>query len=111
MDEQRGRPVSAPGLERNVWRRLPAVLFWGSALPVLAAAVAHRAAPVPRDDALEKALLLFDYTMAGTVLLHWTLVAVVAIACRIVMVMKGPVRMADPLPLHDRERPAAPPPR
>lgn len=100
------RPVAPPGLERKLWQRLPAILFWGSVLPVAFSALAHWTAPVVREHAHDKALLLLDYTMAGAVLLHWTLVATVAIACRIVMVMKGPAQFADPYPLHDRDRPA-----
>jgi hypothetical protein len=103
-------PVAPPGLERRLWRRLPALLLWGSALPVAASAIARWSAPAVRDHAHDKALLLLDYTLAGTVLLHWTLLGTVALACRIVMVMKGPVQMADPCPLDDRDRPSPPPP-
>jgi len=102
--------VAPPGMERKLWQRLPAILFWGSALPILCSVFARLTAPAVRDHAHDKALLLFDYTMAGAVVLHWTLVATVAIACWIVIVMKGPVQMADPYPLQDRDRPASPPP-
>lgn len=108
MNRSDDKPVAPPGLERKLWRRLPAILFWGSALPMAGSAIARWTAPVVRDHAHDKALLLLDYTMAGAVLLHWTLVATVAIACRIVMVMKGPVQLADPYPLHDSDRPAPP---
>lgn len=108
MNPDDKKPVAPPGLERTLWQRLPAILFWGSALPLLGSALARWTAPTVRDHAHDKALLLVDYMMAGTVLLHWTLVATVAIACRIVMVMKGPVQMADPYPLEDRDRPAPP---
>lgn len=100
------RPVAPPGLERKLWRRLPAILFWGSALPVAGSALARVMAPDARDHAHDKALLLLDYTMAGTVLLNWTLVATVALACWIVMVMKGPVQMADPYALQDSDQPS-----
>jgi hypothetical protein len=106
MKQTERRPVAPPGLERKVWQRLPAILFWGSALPVSCAVFARLTAPEVRDHAHDKALLLLDYTMAGAVLLNWTLVVTVAIACWIVMVMKGPVQMADPCALQDSDRPS-----
>ncbi len=104
------KPVAPPGLELALWKRLPSILFWGSALPVLGSLFARWTAPAVRDHEHDKALLLLDYTLAGVVLLHWTIVATVALACWIVRVMKGPVQMADPYPLEDRDQPAPPPP-
>lgn len=97
---------SAPGLEHAIWRRLPLVLFWGTAIPILLS-VGHRvwspASKVPASSA-EDGLVLFDYTMIGLVSFHWTLVATVAIGCFIVRVMKGPAYVADAyrLPHEDR---------
>ena len=97
---------SAPGLEQLVWRRLPAILLWGTLLP-LALALAganHVLAPaVPESGASNAALLLWDYLVYGVVLLHWTLVLKVALGCFIVRVMKGPAYVADAysFPEHD----------
>ncbi len=30
---------SAPGLEQSIWRRLPAILLWGTLLPLLLAGI------------------------------------------------------------------------
>ena len=47
------------------------------------------------------AVLLWDYTIFGVVVLHWTLVLTVALGCFIVRVMKGPAYVADAYPLPD----------
>ena len=36
---------TAPGLEQRIWRRLPAILLWGTLLPLLLAGVNHALAP------------------------------------------------------------------
>lgn len=90
---------SPPGLEQRIWRRLPAVLLWGTLLP-LGFVVAHRAMASP--GATDGALLLWDYTLFGVVVLHWTLVLTVGLGCFIVRVMKGPAYVADAYPLPDR---------
>jgi len=87
---------SAPGREHLLWRRLPALLLWGTLLPALLVGVNHLLAPTPpADGALDGAVLLRDFVLVGGVLLHWTLVLTAAIACFIVRVMKGPGYVAD----------------
>ncbi len=87
---------SAPGLEQRIWRRLPAILLWGTLLPLGLAAL-NRALAEP--GAGDRALLLWDYTMFGVVMLHWMLVLTLAIGCFIVRVMKGPAYVADAYPM------------
>jgi hypothetical protein len=95
---------SAPGLEQLIWRRLPAILLWGTLLPLLLAGVNHALAPaVVESGASNGAVLLWDYTMVGVVVLHWTLVLTVALGCFIVRVMKGPAYVADAYPLPQRD--------
>lgn len=99
-----GFPKSAPGLEQRVWRRLPAALLWGTLLPLSLSGLNRALAPdaaLPGYD--ERALLLWDYRMYGVVLLHWTLVLTVGLACFIVRVMKGPAYVADAYPPPDRK--------
>lgn len=87
---------AASGLEQRVWRRLPALLFWGTLLPLLLAGLNHWLAPAATPDApLDGAVLLRDFVLIGWVVLHWTLVLTAAIACFIVRVMKGPAYVAD----------------
>ena len=78
---------SPPGLEQRIRRRLPAILLSG---------VNRVLAPSsPLTGSEERALLLWDYTMVGVVVLHWTLVLTLALGCFIVRVMKGPAYVAD----------------
>lgn len=94
---------AAPGLEHWLWRRLPLIWFWGTALPILVVAVRHAMAPeAPPHGQADAALLLWDYTLIGVVLLHWTLVLTVAIGCVVVRVMKGPAYVADAYALPNR---------
>jgi hypothetical protein len=94
---------SAPGLEQLVWRRLPAVLLWGTLLPLLLAVVNRWLAPAnPETGVHDGGLLLWDYTMFGVVVLHWSLVLTLALSCFIVRVMKGPAYVADAYALPDR---------
>jgi len=99
------RDCAPPGLERAIWRRIPALLFYGTLGPVMVALTWRWSAPATRDREIESSLLLMDFTMIGVVALCWTLVLTLALGCRIVMIMKGPVQWADPYPLHDREAP------
>ncbi len=94
-----GYVQSAPGLEHLIWRRLPAILLWGTLLPLGLAGVNRALAPVAPLNGNDAALLLWDYTMFGVVVLHWTLVLTVALGCFIVKVMKGPAYVADAYPL------------
>jgi len=106
---------SAPGLEWSIWKRLPAILLWGTAVPLALAAAAWLAAPEPLAltglagladlsiAAQDPALLLTLYQLVGLVLLHWTLVLTLAIGCALVIVMKGPAFEADPYPPPGRE--------
>ena len=99
---------SAPGLEHLIWRRLPAILLWGTLLPLgLAALNRAMAPPVSESGASAGALLLWDYTMFGVVVLHWTMVLTLALACFIVRVMKGPAYVADAYPLPQPIDPAS----
>ena len=93
---------SAPGLEQRIWRRLPAILLWGTLLPLVLAGANRALAPaVSAPGGSEGALLLWDYMMYGVVVLHWSLVLTVALVCFIVRVMKGPAYVADAYPLPD----------
>jgi hypothetical protein len=102
---------SAPGWEQQIWQRLPAVLLWGTLIPLGLAALNRVLAPaVSESGAGDGALLLWDYTMFGVVVLHWTLVLTLALGCFIVRVMKGPAYVADAYPLpSEAEEPAARP--
>jgi hypothetical protein len=93
-----GSVRSAPGWEQRIWRRLPAILLWGTLLPLGLAELNRALSPLDSESGAG-ALLLWDYTMFGVVVLHWTLVLTLALGCFIVRVMKGPAYVADAYPL------------
>jgi hypothetical protein len=94
---------SAPGWEQRIWRRLPALLLWGTLLPLLAAGANRVLTPlVSQSFGAERALQVWDYAMVGVVVLHWSLVLTVALGCFIVRVMKGPAYVADAYELPQR---------
>lgn len=91
---------SPPGLEHRIWRRLPAVLLWGTLLPLLLAGLNHLLAPAtPASGAADGALLQWDFTMLGVIVLNWTWVLTLGLGCFIVRVMKGPAYVADAYPM------------
>ncbi len=98
-----GFTQSAPGLEWSIWKRLPAILLWGTAVLLAVAAAAWFAAPGLPTGAEDRQLLLTIYRLAGLVMLHWSLVLTLAIGCAVVIVMKGPAFVADPYPPPGRE--------
>lgn len=98
-----GHHRASAGLEWQLWRRLPAILGWGTALPGLLAAGLWWAAPALTATAAEREAQTLLYALIGVVVLHWTLVLTLAIGCVVVMVMKGPAYVADPYPPADRE--------
>jgi hypothetical protein len=94
-----GHVRSPPGLEQRLWRRLPAILLWGTLLPLLLAGANHALSPAESaSGAIDGTMLLWDYAMFGAVVFHWTLVLTVGLGCFIVRVMKGPAYVADAYP-------------
>lgn len=91
------------GVEWTLWRRLPAILLAGTALPGLAALGLWAAAGAEPAWLSERHLWMWLYGLAGVVVLHWTLVFTLAIGCVVVMIMKGPAYVADAYPPAGRE--------
>lgn len=95
---------SPHGLEWAIWRRLPAVLAWGTVVPLAITVLLWIMAPTaPTVAAGDSGLWLVIYQLIGLVVLHWTLVLTVAIGCAIVMLMKGPDYVADAYPPAGRD--------
>jgi hypothetical protein len=95
------------GLEWRIWKRLPAITMWGTALPLAAGVLLWWLAPAAAPGSDDQVLMLRLYQLAGLVVLHWTLVLTAAIGCVIVMLMKGPAFVADAYPLPRRDPPSA----
>jgi hypothetical protein len=98
---------SSPGLEWAIWKRLPAVLLWGTVVPLVFAALAWWFAPSRSVVAEDPAVLLLTFQIIGLVVLHWTLVLTLAIGCAVVIVMKGSAFVADAYPLPEQVEPQA----
>jgi hypothetical protein len=94
---------SPAGREWLIWKRLPMLLCWGTAVPALLALVLYGTAPDGASAIQEREMWLRIYQLLGLVVLHWTLVLTLAIGCAIVMVMKGPAYVADAYPPPERE--------
>lgn len=82
------------GLERQVLRRLPAILLYGTVLPAVLGAF------LPDVSQLR-------YVLFGLVLTNCMLVLAATFLCLIVVVMKGHAWVADAYGLPDGERPLA----
>jgi len=93
-----GHRPSPPGLEWTLWRRLPALLLWGTLLPGALWLALHFGADPDASAATHRSLLMAEYLLLGVLALHWTLLLTVALGCLIVMAMKGPAYMADASP-------------
>jgi hypothetical protein len=94
------------GLERQILRRLPHVLWVGTLLAVLGAGL-MRVLPWSGSEAeMATRITTVDIYLISLVILHWTVVFTVAIGAFIVMVMKGPAYVADAYPLSDADHPA-----
>ena len=98
-----GHQPTPPGLEWTLWKRLPAILFLGTAVPALLGLGWWWMTPDPPSAHEQRELLWGAYSLIGVVVLHWTLVLTVGIGCIVVMVMEGPGYVADAYPPPGRE--------
>jgi hypothetical protein len=96
---------SAAGLEWSLWRRLPAILGWGTALPAALWLLSWWTSGGPSGLARDPEAQRLEFVLIGVIVLHWTFVLTLAIGCAIVLLMKGPRYIADPYPLPDADRP------
>jgi hypothetical protein len=93
------------GLEWAVLRRVPMLTVAGTLLPVAAGVAVTLFAG---DDAAGAKLVTTAWiAVASALVLHWTVMFTVALACAIVWIAKGPPYVADAYELIDSERPAA----
>jgi len=94
------------GLERQILRRLPHVLWVGTLLAAVSAGL-MRVLPWSGSEAeVATRITTVDIYLISLVILHWTVLFTVAIGAFIVMVMKGPAYVADAYPLSDADHPA-----
>lgn len=101
-----GFQKSPPGLERVILRRLPAILWQGTALLVLCGLVAQFWPWEGTPAQVFTRITSLHIGFISLLILHWTVVLTVAIGAFIVMVMKGPAYVADAYPLEDADTPS-----
>jgi hypothetical protein len=92
------------GLEWAVLRRLPGVTLAGTFVPVAAALFVTLYAG--DDPAGERLVTTTWIVVASALVLHWTAMFTLALACAIVWIAKGPAYVADAYELIDADRPA-----
>jgi hypothetical protein len=92
------------GLEWTVLRWLPLVTVAGTLLPIAAGLTVMVLAD--SDMAGDKLVGTAWIAVASTLVLHWTVMFTVALACVIVWIAKGPAYVADAYELIDADRPA-----
>ena len=93
------------GLEWVILKKLPMVLLGGTLIPVFFSALSHAFPPGGPSLMVARHLTSIDIFAIASVLTVWMTVLTVAIACLIVVVMKGPAYVADAYPLTDSEHP------
>ena len=93
------------GLERQILNKLPYVLIGGTLLPAYIAISTRMLFILTPEDQIEKIISFVDILSIGVVITLWTAVFTIAIGCVMVVVMKGPVYVADSFPLPDSNKP------
>jgi hypothetical protein len=93
------------GLEWVLLRRMPMFALAGTVLPPLCYGAMQLAAVWASDVVSAKLATSIEIALASLVILYWTIVFTVALACVIVMIAKGPAYVADAYPLPDADAP------
>lgn len=101
----RPRESAAPGFERRLLRRLPAVLLYGALAAALPSLFTRVLAWTGLDPDATTRITAADIFGLSTLLLVGTAIVLLATGAVIVVVMKGPAYFADSYPLEDAERP------
>ena len=102
-----GAQPTPPGRERDVLRRLPQLLCYGTLTIALVPLGARWFPWIGSASEIELRITGIDIYAISVVVLLWTVVLTVAIAAFIVMVMKGPAYVADAYVLDDADTPDA----
>jgi len=96
------------GLEWQLLKRMPSILFGGTVVLLLGFGLLHFEL---LGEIERKQRLWAEFTTLGVLAVHWAAVLTVSVGCIVVMVMKGPGYVADSysLPTKDEDRAAADP--
>lgn len=105
LNPLKGSLRSASGLEWKIWRRLPIMALVGALLSALLWLAFHWILDPQISAVQSRWLLKAGYMAVGALIFYWMMLLTLAIACAIVMVMKGPAYVADAYPLSHRDQP------
>ena len=97
--------TEVPGLEREIWRRLPRYGVGVTVVPALVSGLNRLFPPGGTPLEISKYTFWLDALSIATVITGWTAVLTVGIGCWVVAVMKGPTYEADSYPLNDASKP------
>ena len=97
----------APGMEWIILKKLPVTLLVGTLFPLVISLANRFFLPDGVTAQNIKHVKIVDIISIATAVTVWTAVFTVAIACFIVIVMKGPAYVADAYETLDSERPRA----
>jgi len=100
-----GFSKTPPGLERQLLRRLPATLLYGTLLLSLPSLLMRLAAWLGYAAVSAAPITTIDIFAISLIIVHWSIALTVAIGAFIVLVMKGPAYVADAYPLIDSDAP------
>jgi len=93
------------GLEWTVLKKLPLTVLLGTLFPLVMSLANRFFPPEGTASQIAKHIKSVDITAIATVVTVWTAVLTVAIACFVVMMMKGHAYVADAYELRDSDRP------
>ena len=94
----------APGLEWAVMKKLPLALALGTLFPLVMSLANRFFPPEGTANQIAKRIKSVDILAIATAVTVWTAVLTVAIACFVVVIMKGHAYVADAYELADSER-------
>ncbi len=106
LNKLQGHTKSPAGLEWKLLRRMPKILFIGTAIPVVVVVLLHGLSWTGEAHQVSATLGKMDFIAIGAVIVYWTAILTLTIGCIIVILMKGPAYVADAYPLVDADRPA-----
>ena len=100
--------------ERKILKKIPVALIIGTIIPLLAVGAVHLYYQfMPSENANQlphsanNSTELFFYMMIGLIIFYWTMVLTIALACVIMVIMKGPIYTADSYALSHKDTPSA----
>jgi len=96
---------SASGFERTILKKLPMVLLGGTLIALFVSIGTRFYLPEGNADKIASHLVGVDILSIAVVVTLWMTAIPVALGCCVVLLMKGPVYIADTYPLDDSEQP------